>query len=311
MARIPLFILPEKLSEPLSQRLLGIGAHLAPYVPHLKYDLREIAGPQAHEYLAVAILNTLAWAVGVFAGLLALLFLRNSITLGIIERAFTSPDHFNTLTSRLYPASLGMVLTSGAIFLLFMYYPRILARSQAESVDRDLIYALKDLLLQLSSGVTLFNALVNVANSGYGVVSKHFDTAVKDVNGGEAIDRALERMAARTESEFMRRAVWQMVTALRGGASLEGALKSIIEVLQLHQGAAIRRYVSELNLWSLIFLIFAVAVPGLGSTVLIVISAFGGVRVNEVTYMTILALSFFMEIIIIGLIKSRRPAVQL
>jgi pilus assembly protein TadC len=311
MVRILLFLLPDGLADPLSRRMLGVGNLIARYAPNLGYDLREIQGPEAHEYAAKAVLNALAWALLLFLLVLAILFARGSVTLALVQATAQNLAAFPVLFQRAYPAVLALVVTSVTMFTFFLYYPRILARKLAESVDKDLVFALKDLLLQLSSGVTLFNALVNVANAGYGSVSKHFDLAVKDINAGEAIDRALEKVAARTESEFMRRAVWQMVTALRGGASLEGALRSVIEVLRIQQATAIKRFSGELNLWSLLYLIFAVAVPGLGSTVLIVVSAFGGVRVSEFTYITIVSLAFIVQILIVGLVKSRRPAVQI
>jgi flagellar protein FlaJ len=229
----------------------------------------------------------------------------------LLQLAASNKEAFNYSANALLPALGGGLIIFGVIFAFLLYYPKILARKMAETVDKDLIFALKDMQLQISSGVSLFNALVNVSRAGYGSVSKQFDTVVKDISSGEADDAALEKMAARTESEFMKRTVWQMITALRGGASLEGALSSMIDILKRDQAARIRNFIHELNLWALVYMIIAVAVPGLGSTVLVVISAFGGIVVTEMTYAVALILCFAAEIVIIGFIKSRRPIVHL
>lgn len=311
MQKIALFLLPKALTDRLTYPLLGIGHLITRYVPNLEYDLREIQGPDAQEYSVTALLNALFWSLLLGTIVAIALLARRSITAALFSQAFQASSAMAVLLSRVYPVFVVLAISFFTMFLFFLYYPRILSRKLADTVDRDLVFALKDLLLQLGSGVTLFNALINVSQSGYGAVSRQFEVAVKEINAGETIDHALENMAARTESEYMRRAVWQMVTALRGGASIEGALESVIEVLRLQQAASIKRFSGELNLWALVFLIFAVAVPGLGSTVLIVISAFGGIQVSETTYMTILAMCFVMQIIIVGFVKARRPSVQI
>ena len=61
---------------------------------------------------------------------------------------------------------------------------------------------------------------------------------------------------------------------------------------------------------ALVYMLFAVAIPGLGSTLLIVLSSFGGVKVSEAFYISLISLCFFVELVIIGFIKSRRPAVH-
>jgi flagellar protein FlaJ len=296
-----LFIIPEAIAERLSFRLLGLGNKIGSFIPGLSYDLSVATNYSTGGWIARALMNTLVYGLGIFLLVAYVLYARGTVDLSLSTAALVA----------LAPAIGAGVLTSVALFAFLLFYPRVLAGKLAETVDKDLIFALKDLQLQIVSGVTLFNALNNVANAGYGSVSKEIDFVVKDVNAGTAIDAALEKMSNRTKSEFMRRVIWQLVTALRGGASLEGALKTLVEILKREQASRIRGFVSELNLWALMFMIFAVAVPGLGSTLLIIISAFGGIQVSEMTYVMALAGCFVVEILIIGFIKSRRPIVHL
>ncbi|MCX6767423.1 MAG: type II secretion system F family protein [Candidatus Micrarchaeota archaeon] len=306
-----LFIIPKTLEAPLARRLRGLGGKLGSLVPGLGYDLRELGEADAGKYVARALLNSVLWGILLTLLISFFLFTTGRLKPEILAQTFSNNAALSYAAAGILPAVGSGIFVTALLLAFLLYYPHILARKLAETVDKDLIFALKDLQLQIGSGVSLFNAMVNVSKAGYGNVSKQFDSVVKDISAGEAEDAALEKMAAHTESEFMKRTVWQMITALRGGASLEGALSSIISVLKRDQASRIRTFIHELNLWALVYMIVAVAVPGLGSTVLIVISAFGGIVVTEMTYVFALVACFIAEIVIIGFIKSRRPIVHL
>lgn len=267
------------------------------------------------EYVAVSLANALAWALIIFLLLFALSYAKGNITLketggnGLEELSF-----FGGLENLLDASRwiiIGSMLAFFVFFSVFSYYPHILARKIVEDVDKDLVYALKDLLLQISSGVPLFDAMVNISKSGYGVISKEFRRTVQDINAGEMQERALEKMALRTESEFLRRTIRQILTALKSGASLQAALKSVIKNLQQFQYSQVKSYTYELNLWVLLFIIISVAVPSLGITLLVVLSTFGGVSIDEGFIIGLVAFCIFCEVALVEFIKSRRPAIHM
>lgn len=282
----------------------------------MEYDLEVIGSDvEKGEYVAVSIANALAWALIIFLLLFALSYAKGTITLketggeGLEELSFLGGLEDLVDASRW--VIIGSMLAFFVFFSLFSYYPRILARKIVEDVDKDLVYALKDLLLQISSGVPLFDAMVNISKSGYGVISKEFRRTVQDINAGEMQERALEKMALRTESEFLRRTIRQILTALKSGASLQAALKSVIKNLQQFQYSQVKSYTYELNLWVLLFIIISVAVPSLGITLLVVLSTFGGVSIDEGFILGLVAFCIFCEVALVEFIKSRRPATHM
>ena len=60
-----------------------------------------------------------------------------------------------------------------ASFLLFsqLVYPKVYSTRKIKEIDRNLIPALQDMMVQLSSGIPLFNILVNIASSDYSALS--------------------------------------------------------------------------------------------------------------------------------------------
>jgi flagellar protein FlaJ len=286
----------------------GVGNKISYIFPGLEYDLRMIGSDvEKGEYISISLLNALTWAVGVFILVFILSYAKGIITPKQIGDVFSSTAGFAEFIGAIRWIILAGVLVFVVFAFFFTYYPKVLARKIVEDVDKDLVYALKDLLLQISSGVPLFDAMVNISKSGYGTISKEFRRTVQDINAGEMQETALEKMALRTESEFLRRTIRQMLTAFRSGASLQTALKSVIRNLQQYQYAQVKSYTYELNLWVLLFIIVSVALPSLGITLLVILSTFGGISIDATGIIMLVAFSFFCQIALIEFIKSRRP----
>lgn len=240
------------------------------------------------EYLVISALNAAVW------GLLVFLLVRFK-------------DQYIAIGSALFPAFVTFIL----MLIVFIVYPRILVRKSVEAVDRDLVYALKDMLIQISSGVSLFEAMKNVSNSEHGLVSQEFRLVVQDINAGEAQDIALEKLAVRTESEFMKKTIWQIVIALRSGASIQGTVKNLVDNMRQYQSAKVKSYTQEMNLWILLYLIVAIAIPSLGATLITILSSFGNTQVREPVFLGMLVACFLGEYVIIKYVKISRPLVYM
>jgi archaeal flagellar protein FlaJ len=288
-------VVPLSFSRKVSSRCRGLGFALAALIPGIRYDIEQTdLGMDAADYMSISLMNSIFLAA-VFSSLIFAL-------LRIVQGKAMQES---------LPAAIGI---GAAIFMMFFFvsvrYPRILAGKKAEQLDRNLVFGLKDLLLQISSGVTLYNALINISHARYGLISDEFAKAAKHVKTGMPMIEALEGMALETKSEYLRRTVWQIVNTLKAGTSLKGALKVIIDELTLMQRTKIKSYAQELNLWSLIYMLFAVAVPTIGGTMLVILSSFAGVGVTPATFITFISICFIVQIILIGFVKTRRPIVN-
>lgn len=299
--RILFFLIPEKIAKMLTHPFTGLGRKFAFLFPGLKYDLRLIDSPfDEGQYLLASLMNAFFWALLVFILVYALMASRGMINAHTIDQLRANKAVF-----------LPPLITFIIFFLFFVRYPRVLAGKLVEAVDKDLIYALNDLLLEIASGVSLYNALLNTSRSGYGRVSQELEIVVREISTGVPQDVALERMAMRTESSFLRKAIWQLVTALKSGASLKGAISSVISNLRQYQSSEVKSYTQELNLWVLLFVIVSVAIPSLGVTFLVILSTFGGVELGANLILTLLFGCFLAEFVLIEFIRVRRPVLRI
>src|SRR5438876_5653186 len=91
------------------------------------------------------------------------------------------------------------------IMLYVLNYPKLQVGRKVKNLEKDLLFAMRHLYIQVKSGVTLFDAMVSVSSADYGVITEEFDESVKEINGGVPQIDALENMAWRNPSLFFRR----------------------------------------------------------------------------------------------------------
>jgi len=167
---------------------------------------------------------------------------------------------------------------------------------------------LKDIQIQLRSGVPLFDTIVNVSRGQYGECSKIADGIVKEVEAGRSIAEVLDDVGMWSPSEYLRKVLWQIVNAVRSGSDIVKSLEAISHDIRLDKEAKIKMYSRELNLWSLIYMMFIIIAPSMGVTLLVVLSSFiGGSYISEpLLWAILLAVSVF-QVIFITFLKEKRP----
>jgi len=291
--RVWAMVLPMSLGRLLGRIFKRVGDHLAEYTPgmHTTLVLAEIP-LTAGEYIVASFFSafTLGYA----------LLLVTFLSLTFLELAPGS--------ELVYSAAPAAVLTVLDLFVL-LSYPKIIAGKRAELIERDLIFALKDLLLNMSAGLTLFESLKKVSQDDHGLVSEDFRKAVENTNRGMPLDEALEELALRTSSEFMRNALWQVINATKAGTSVREALSGIIEALIREHKRRIRNFIQELNMLGMVYMLFAVAIPTIIMTVMVVMTSLMGSGIDENVYALVLSVCFIIQVMLVGFIKSRRPMI--
>lgn len=292
MARVsPLMFISLEIGTEIAKRLYFPLSLIVGFFPRLKNDLRILGIKNAEAYMASNILS-------------ALLF---TVLIGIVLFVGTAYVKDKTKVEQFLPLALLVIFFT--IFIFNILQPMLRTRTIAMQVDRDLSFALKDMLIQVESGVPLYAAMVNIAHSNYGAVSAKFEATVKKISTGTSESEALQEMALESKSDFFKIVLWQLIGTLQSGASLGPALRSTIEQLESYQHKLIKSYSSTLNFIVLLYMLSAAALPSLGITFLVILSAFGGTGVNEQLITTMVAGSLFFQLVLIGYVNSERPVI--
>lgn len=202
------------------------------------------------------------------------------------------------------------------IFLFFMFFytllfkPKVVALKRGRKIDEELPYALRHLLIEVKSGVPLYQGLISIS-TGYGVLSEEFKEIVKKINSGISMIKAIEDSVIRSSSLSYRRAFWQILNSLKTGTDVDKPLEEIVKEIVEEQVLAIKNYGQQLNPLSLMYMMVAVILPSLGITFLMIISSFISFSISSGVLIGTAIFLIFFQWFFISLIKSKRPNVKI
>ncbi len=294
--RIPVMLLTYGSMQAMGRRLRGLGRVILTLQPRLRETLPKLGLEIEPEgYAASSLISSFFYGF--------IFFLITFVAFTLRSDSTFPPDQILHIS-----IAIGIGIWS-VFLLLHLIYPGIVIRKVAAKETKDLLFALREIMMNVESGVPLFDAMKNVARGNYGYISKDFEKIVKDIEGGVPEREALRQLAISTESEFLKRAVWQLVNALESGASISSALPSIIDSLEGQTYRDIRGYSSNLNFLMLIYMISAAVVPSMGITFLVLLSAFSSFGVDIQTISTLVAVSGVIQLVMIGYMSSTRPEI--
>ncbi|MBI2672266.1 type II secretion system F family protein [Candidatus Woesearchaeota archaeon] len=289
--KIPFSLVPFNTLKNISKWFSGIANKLIKYFPFIEQNMEYIqVEATAKEYLAMIIMNSIISFAAIFILLSVTLFfvkIENSLLISII-------------------ISIPITIF---LFAQQILYPKIRAGKKIVDVERNLLPALQDMLVQLNSGIPLFRVIVDISTKDYGEISKKFANAVNEINVGVPQIDVLEEMASKSSSLYLRKAIWQIVNGMKTGANTTIVLKEVISSLSEEQLIQVQRYASQLNPLVMFYMIITIILPSLGMTFLTVITSF--IATSESLPKTIFIgfyiVIFFFQIMFLGMIKSRRP----
>ncbi len=205
------------------------------------------------------------------------------------------------------------ILTFAMTFLMFFYlhyiYPSILVKKLAQMTDFELLHVLREMWIDATSGVPLYNILVNVAKADYGTISEDMDRAVRGISTGEREINALEKIAQRTSSESFKRILWHLSSTMRTGVGITLALDNSINLMISEQIRKIKEYGASLNFYLLLYLLFAAVIPSIVITFFAILSAFGIFSITFDLLFGLVVVSSLFQFMLIGLMRAGKPSI--
>jgi flagellar protein FlaJ len=196
------------------------------------------------------------------------------------------------------------------IYFMGMMYPESISKKKIREIESNLVFALRTLLVEIKSGVSLFAALDMVATGNFGALSREFKHAVNKMNAGYQQEEALQEIATNNPSPFLRKILWQIVNGMKAGGDIADILSESMATTERDQKLAVTKYGNDLKLFSLIYLMIGVIMPALAMTFMIVLGSFPKVELKEMYFWGLLCMVLFMEFMFITLVESKRPTLM-
>jgi len=178
---------------------------------------------------------------------------------------------------------------------------------KAREVDRDSLFAGRDILIALKSGAPLFNALMGVRRE-YGATSREFKKIVEKIDSGIPAEIALQQAYETNKAVSFKRIILQILMSLRSGADIATGLETALSQISDEQVIEIRRYGQKLNPIAMFYMLFAIIMPSLGVAIGVILSSFVSVEVDFGTLIIMLVFLALIQYIFLTIIKSSRPS---
>jgi pilus assembly protein TadC len=193
------------------------------------------------------------------------------------------------------------------MFFSLFFYPHNVALARMKDLEKNLLTALRHVIIKVRSGVPLYHAMASLSE-GYGELSKEMSTMVEKVNAGVPFEQALDDAAAMNPSAFFRRTLIQISVAIKSGADINRTFDSIISQLSELTIISARRYGRELNFWSVFYLIISIIFPAMGISFFVMLSSFMGFVLDFYTFSFVLLGIIGLQAMFIMLINGRKPS---
>jgi archaeal flagellar protein FlaJ len=200
-------------------------------------------------------------------------------------------------------------LLSSFIFFIQYNYPKIYSKKREKDIERNLMSALEDMLIQLTSGIPLFSIMVNISASDYGELSVEFKKAIRKMHVNIPEEKVLEEMGESNSSIFFKRTLWQISNGMRAGSDMGVVIEDSIDALSGEQMIQLQNYANKLNPIVMFYMLSSVIIPALSVTFLTIIASMInlGNSTTKIIFISLFVFVMFMQIMFLGLIKSMRP----
>ncbi|MBW2985455.1 type II secretion system F family protein [Candidatus Woesearchaeota archaeon] len=291
MMNIPYSFLPQKLLRKISKYLLVLTKPLEGIFPYLGITLRQARFKVGSaEYLAMCLFSD------IFLFTFFLVF--SNIIISSLD--FASPFKISFFISFFLLIFIG---------LQQLAYPKVMIAKRIRNLERNLLPAMQNALVQLKAGVPLFHIMAQISIGGYGEVSNEFLKVVRDVNAGKPQIHALDMIAFENPSPYFRRVIWQLSNRIKTGADLAETVKEITINLSREQIGQIEKYGAQLSPLSMFYMVIAIIMPSLGLTLLIVMASFMSLSAIGIKTMfwSLYGVTLFVQVMFLGIIKAKRP----
>ena len=197
---------------------------------------------------------------------------------------------------------LGIPVTFFFLFSYFLKFPDVIIRKKEKEINREIIFAGRFFIIELDSGVALYQAMTNVGKA-YEVVGKYFREIIEKVEVGTTMEMAINEAVESVPSANLRKILWQILNSLKTGTNVSAAINSVIGQIIREQQISVKEYGRKLNPLAMFYMMVAVIVPSLGLTMLVVLATFMGFTLTLGVLFSIMGFLGFIQFMFVAIIR--------
>ena len=228
------------------------------------------------------------------------------MTTGLVVTLFLVLAKLNVLKGMLF------LIVPVIFFVMFFYMirlPDVKISKKEKEISKEIIFAGRFIIIDLESGVPLYNAMLNVSKN-YEVIGRYFKEITNKVDLGTSMEDALNEAVEFVPSNDFKKVLWQMINSMRTGSDVAKSLYSAMDQITKDQVTEVNKYGKKLNPLAMFYMIVAVILPSLGMTMLIILSSFIQFDLSLTILLMLAGFLGFVQFMFISIVKFSRPAIE-
>ncbi len=230
-----------------------------------------------------------------------------SIVVAVLILAIMLKLHVSPIGSVII-AGVSLIAMYNVFFNNFINYPLARGKKIGKEIDKDILFATRDMVISMRSGMPLFNAMTSIS-TGYGWASHEFSKIVSLAQLGMPVEQAIEDVSSKSYSKTFKRIMLQASISIRVGADITTSLQGVIDDIMQERVIELRRYGQRLNALAMFYMIFGVIFPSMGIAVAAIMTTFISlITIDTTTLIITLVFIVGIQLIFLNLIKSSRPS---
>lgn len=238
-----------------------------------------------------------------------------------IKKTFISAFYMTTglvvtlflVLAKLNAFNLFFLLAIPIVFVIMFFYmiklPDLKISRKEREISKEIIFATRFIIIELESGVPLYNAMVNISKN-FDIIGKYFKEITDKIDLGTSMEDALNEAVELIPSNDFRKVLWQIINSIRTGSDVAKSLYSAVDQITKDQINEVNRYGKKLNPLAMFYLIIAVILPSLGMTMVVILSSFIKFELSLTILIVFSCFLGFIQFMFISLVKFSRPAIE-
>ncbi len=195
------------------------------------------------------------------------------------------------------------------LFMYFLKYVDLKIERIKKEIDQEIIFAGRYLIIEMESGVPLYESFENVKKS-YPIAGSYFGDIVDRVYLGTSLEDAINETMLITPSSNLRKILWQILNSSKTGANISSSLNVILDQAVREQQIAVNEYGKRLNPMAMFYMMISIIIPSLGITMLVILATFMGLNITMPFFIVIALLVGLIQFMFLSMIKSARPPIS-
>jgi len=202
---------------------------------------------------------------------------------------------------------LGMFALS---YYIIIKVPLLNKHALGKKIEGEVAVTGRRLLIQLESGKSLVNSIIDVARHKQ-ESSKALERVAYELYMGKPLERAIRQAIANSPSKTFRKIFVQIRNSLKTGSDLKHTLKAALEDITREKIVEFESFGKKLNPLGLFYMIFGTIGPSLGIVIFVIILTILGIPIKGGVLVAFLLFILILQLFFILIFSSMRPELEI